>query len=145
MHEGIVGKASKARRLFESGKTIRIMIKIRDDLGGHLTDSGGIRKMLTKNDKEKLNTGFKHARRILKDAGATGIFKTWYLAAHPGGTVKLGEFVDSDLRVMKYENLYVCDCSVIPEPWGLPPTMTIVCLAKRLVKHLIAEDKKRNN
>ena len=130
-------------RLFESRKTIRIMIKIRDDLGGRLTDSGGIRKMLTANDREKLNTGFARAKEILKNAGATGIFKTWYLAAHPGGTVKLGESVDSDLRVMEYENLYACDCSVIPEPWGLPPTMTIVCLAKRLAKHLTEQEKKK--
>ena len=128
-------------RLFESKKTIRIMIKIRDDLGGRLTDSGGIRKMLTKNDRDKINTGFQRAEKILKNAGARGIFRTWYLAAHPGGTVKLGEFVDSDLIVMEYENLYVCDCSVIPEPWGLPPTMTIICLAKRLAKYLISKDK----
>ena len=92
--------------------------------------------MLTKNDREKLNKGYKRAKDILEKAGAKGIFKTWYLAAHPGGTVKLGEFVDSNLKVKGIENLYVCDCSVIPEPWGLPPTMTLVCLGKRLAAYL---------
>ena len=32
--------------------------------------------------------------------------------------------------------LYVCDASIIPETWGLPPSLTIMCLAKRLAGHL---------
>jgi choline dehydrogenase-like flavoprotein len=123
-------------RLFESKKTLRIMIKIRDDLSGNLTDAGGVRKKLTAEDKAKLKKGFDHAKKILENAGATGIYRTGYLAAHPGGTVKIGEFVDSDLKLINYNNLYVCDCSVIPEPWGLPPTLTLVCLGKKLAKHL---------
>ena len=115
------------------------MIKIKDDLAGRLTDGGGVRKKLTRNDKEKLMKGYEHAKKILQNAGATGIYKTWYLAAHPGGTVKIGEFLDSNLKVKNYENLYVCDCSVIPEPWGLPPVLTILCLGKRLAKHLITK------
>ncbi len=130
-------------RLFESNRTLRIMIKIRDDLSGRLTDRGGVRKMLTKNDRAKLMKGYAMAREILKKAGAKGIYKTWYLAAHPGGTVKIGELLDSDLRVRGYENLYVCDCSVIPEPWGLPPTMTIICLGRRLAKKLLGEGKEK--
>ena len=58
------------------------------------------------------------------------------LAAHPGGTVKVGELLDSDLKTKQYDNLYVCDCSVIPKPWGLPPTYTILALGKRLGKYL---------
>ncbi len=128
-------------RLFESRKTLRIMIKVRDDLAGHLTDSGGVRKALTEQDKAKLMKGYSIARDILEKAGAKGIFKTWYLAAHPGGTVKIGEFLDADLKVKNFDNLYVCDCSVIPEPWGLPPALTLVCLGKRLAKHLLVEGK----
>jgi choline dehydrogenase-like flavoprotein len=126
-------------RLFEHRKTLRIMIKVRDDLSGRLTDSGGVRKVLTDDDRHRLNRGFEMAKQILEKAGAKGIYKTWYLAAHPGGTVKIGEFIDSDLKVIGKENLYVCDCSVLPEPWGLPPTLTLICLAKRLAKHLLAE------
>ncbi len=129
-------QAQRFFRLFESRKTFRIMIKIRDDLGGRLTDSGGVRKKLTKGDMDKLMEGYGIAKKILKNMGATGIYKTWYLAAHPGGTVKVGEFVDSDLKVKNYDDLYVCDCSVIPEPWGLPPTMTLICLGKKLAKHI---------
>ena len=47
--------------------------------------------------------------------------------------------VDSNLRT-EYNNLYVCDCSVIPEPWGLPPTSTIIALGKRLAKYLLGEE-----
>ena len=128
-------------RLFEARKTLRIMIKARDDLAGRLTDSGGVRKGLTKNDRAKLMKGYERAKEILKKAGAKGIYKTWYLAAHPGGTVKIGQILDSDLRVKQFENLFVCDCSVIPEPWGLPPALTIICLGKRLAKHLMTGKK----
>lgn len=126
-------------RLFETGKTLRIMIKVKDDLAGHLTDSGGVRKILTDDDRAKLNKGYVMAKAILEKAGAKGIYRTLYMAAHPGGTVKLGEFVDSNLKMKNFENLYVCDCSVIPEPWGLPPALTLICLGKRLAKHLAGE------
>lgn len=122
-------------KIFDRRNTLQIMVKAKDTLGGRLTDRGGVRKNLDKNDKGKLLRGYERAAKILKNAGAKDIFKTWYLAAHPGGTVKIGEIVDSNLKT-EYENLYVCDCSVIPEAWGLPPTLTIIGLGKRLAKHL---------
>lgn len=122
-------------KIFDRKNTLQIMVKAKDTLGGRLTDRGGVRKNLDKNDKGKLLKGYERAAKILKNAGAKDIFKTWYLAAHPGGTVKIGEIVDSNLKT-EYENLYVCDCSVIPEAWGLPPTLTIIGLGKRLAKHL---------
>ena len=129
----------RPHRCFSHKNVVRIMVKVRDDLGGLLTDREGIRKRLTKADREKLRKGYEHARKILKHAGATGIHKTWILAAHPGGTVKIGELLDSDLQSKHYGHLYVCDCSVIPDAWGLPPTYTILCLSKRLSKHLIKD------
>jgi len=125
-------------QVFSRSRTLQIMVKARDELGGHLTDNGGVRKILDKNEKKKLLRGYERARVILQQAGAKDIFKTWYLAAHPGGTVKIGDLLDSDLKT-EYENLYVCDCSVIPESWGLPPTLTIVGLGKRLARHLAGE------
>jgi len=121
--------------MFSRRNTLQIMIKAKDNLGGELTDRGGIRKNLDKLDKQKLRRGYERAKKILQNAGGKNIFKTGYLAAHPGGTVKIGELVDSNLKT-EYENLYVCDCSVIPEAWGLPPTFTILGLGKRLAKHL---------
>ncbi len=115
--------------------TLMIMIKVKDTLGGRITRGGGVRKGLAAADKAKLKDGFGHARRILKNAGAKGIFSGWTVAAHPGGTVKIGELLDENLQTKK-ENLYVCDCAVIPEAWGLPPTLTLLALGKRLGRHL---------
>jgi choline dehydrogenase-like flavoprotein len=115
--------------------TLQIMVKAKDELGGRLTDRGGIRKILNKNEKQKLKRGFERAKRILKKAGARDIFKTQFIAAHPGGTAKVGDIVDSNLET-RYKNLFVCDCSVIPEAWGMPPTTTIIGLGKRLAKFL---------
>ena len=121
--------------LFPYKQRLSIMIKIRDQLGGRITERGGVRKQLGVSDKKKLLNGYERARQILSNAGATSIFKTWYTATHPGGTAKIGDIVDSNLQT-KINNLYVCDCSVIPEPWGLPPTLTLVSLGKRLAKHI---------
>jgi choline dehydrogenase-like flavoprotein len=127
----------KLAQLFKDKKTLKVMVKIRDDLAGKLDDSGNIVKALTRDDNHKLDSGYEVAVKILKRAGAKNIHKTAVAAAHPGGTAKIGEVVDSDLKT-EYDNLYVCDCSVIPEPWGLPPTATIICLGKRLGKHLLS-------
>jgi len=124
-------------RLPAHSRSLPIMVKIRDELGGHLTKQGGVRKNLGKIERKRLANGYQHARKILINAGAKNIYRTWYLAVHPGGTVKIGRAVDSNLMT-DIENLYVCDCSVIPEAWGLPPTLTLLALGKRLGKHLHA-------
>ena len=127
-------------KLFSRRNTLQIMVKAKDELGGKLTDKGGIRKVLGQNEKQTLSKGYERAKEILKNAGAKGIFKTGYLAAHPGGTVKVGQLVDSNLKT-EYENLYICDCSVIPEAWGLPPTSTIIAFGKRLAKYLLGKNR----
>lgn len=128
-------------RLLESRKTMRIMIKIRDELSGRIAGDRWVLKRLSPADREKLRKGAEMAKNILIHAGCRGVHATWKLAAHPGGTVRIGHILDADLKVRGYENLYVCDCAVIPEPWGLPPTLTIVCLGKRLAKYLLAGKK----
>lgn len=123
-------------RAFCRNDTLMIMIKIKDKLGGRITGSGGVRKSLKADDKAKLQDGYGHAKRILANAGAKNIFSGWTVAAHPGGTVKINDLLDADLKTPK-ENLYVCDCSVIPEAWGLPPTLTLLALGRRLGRHLV--------
>ena len=115
---------------------LSIMVKIKDDVGGRITRRGGCRKDLTPGDYKKLDDGWIHAKKILKNAGVKNPRKSMIFAAHPGGTVKVGEIVDTNLKA-GFDNLYVCDCSVIPEGWGLPPTLTILGLGKRLSKHLL--------
>lgn len=125
----------KAHRVFKKSDTMSVMVKVRDDLGGRITWKGGVRKGLADSDKQKLENGSEHAAKILKNAGATKVYQTTRIAAHPGGTVKINDMLDSDLKTEK-DNLYVCDCSVIPEAWGLPPTLTLAALGKRLANHI---------
>jgi choline dehydrogenase-like flavoprotein len=122
-------------RLPAHSRSLPIMIKAKDELGGHLTKRGGVRKRLSEIELGRLKSGYEKARQILLNAGARNIYKTWYLAVHPGGTVKIGEVVNSNLET-EIDNLFVCDCSVIPEAWGLPPSLTLIALGKRLGKHL---------
>jgi len=132
-------EALKLRQVFSYTNVLPIMIKIRDDLGGEISKRGWVNKQLGKNDRLRLDKGVLHARRILANAGATEISQSWIFAAHPGGTVKIGDQLDADLKT-QFDNLYVCDCSVIPQEMGLPPTWTILSLAKRLAGHLLAMD-----
>ncbi|OFW68292.1 MAG: glucose-methanol-choline oxidoreductase [Actinobacteria bacterium RBG_13_63_9] len=126
-------------KLFSHSRTLSIMIKAKDDLAGRVTDGGGVRKSLTKRDVQKLMKGYERAKEILKNAGAKDTYRSGYVASHPGGTVKVGDLLDSNLKT-EYDNLYVCDCTVIPEAWGLPPTLTLIGLGKRLAKHLAGEE-----
>jgi choline dehydrogenase-like flavoprotein len=123
------------QHMFSRSKTLQIMVKAKDELGGRLTDGETVIKILDKNEKKKLHNGYQRARQILKNAGAKNIYRTQYIAAHPGGAVKVGDLVDSNLMT-EYDNLFICDCSVIPEAWGMPPTTTIIALGKRLAKHI---------
>jgi choline dehydrogenase-like flavoprotein len=121
-------------RLFSRSNTLSIMIKIRDEIAGHV-EARRMRRIFGPSERQKLASGYRRAKGILLNAGARRIWKSRVVAAHPGGTVRIGEHVDAKLQT-EYEGLYVCDCSVIADPWGLPPTLTLLSLAKRLAKHL---------
>ena len=125
-------------RLHAQRHSLPIMIKARDELGGHLTKRGGVRKRLSEIERKRLLGGYEKARKILTNAGARNIYKTWYLAVHPGGTAKINDVLDSNLKT-EIDNLFICDCSVIPEAWGLPPSLTLIALGKRLGKHLTGQ------
>jgi choline dehydrogenase-like flavoprotein len=135
LHMAMSAQVVRFDRLLAHERTLQIMIKVRDELSGRLTGRGGIRKPLTREDRDRLQSGYERAREILSNAGAKHIFRSWYMAAHPGGTVKIGDLLDADLRT-EHEGLYVCDASVIPEAWGRPPTLTLLGLGKRLARHL---------
>jgi choline dehydrogenase-like flavoprotein len=128
-------RAGRLDRLTGHQKMAGVMIKISDNLGGKLTRFGLANKRLTESDRQHMKRGMDAARKILEHAGAYNIYSTGFTATHPGGTAKIGEVVDSNLKTA-YDNLYICDASVIPESWGLPPTLTVLALAKRLGKHL---------
>jgi choline dehydrogenase-like flavoprotein len=121
-------------RLLAHASSLPIMVKIRDEIAGRVS-ARKLRRVFGPPEREKLASGYRRASEILRHAGARRIFKSRVVAAHPGGTVRIGEHVDANLQT-EYEGLYVCDCSVIADPWGLPPVLTLISLAKRLAKHL---------
>ncbi|WP_229422858.1 GMC oxidoreductase [Pseudoduganella umbonata] len=73
----------------------------------------------------------------MRQAGAKHVFSSHHFAAHPGGTAAIGTVVDSKLQTGT-AGLFVCDAAVLPAPWGLPPTLTLLCLGRRLGRQLAA-------
>ena len=130
MYAAFAAQVGRVDRLFAHKRTLTMMVKIRDEIGGRVGPRWAD-KRLTESDRQKLDKGVEMARAILRQAGAHHVFQSWHFAAHPGGSVRIGEGVDANLQTST-PGLYVCDASVIPEPWGLPPTLTLLCLGKRL-------------
>jgi choline dehydrogenase-like flavoprotein len=134
MYQGFAAQVGRLDRLFAHRRTLSIMVKIRDEIGGGVGPRWAD-KRLQPADRRKLAAGVDMAREVLAACGARHVFKTWHFAAHPGGSVRIGHGVDRNLQTAT-ANLYVCDASVIPQAWGLPPTLTLLCLGKRLGAHL---------
>ena len=134
MYAAFAAQVGRVDRLFAHRRTLSMMVKIRDEIGGKVGPRWAD-KSLQPGDRQKLAHGVQLAKAILRKAGAHHIFKSWHFAAHPGGSVRIGDGVDADLQTAT-PGLYVCDASVIPEPWGLPPTLTLLCLGKRLGNRL---------
>ena len=134
MYQAFAAQVGRVDRLLAHASTLSIMVKIRDEIGGSVGPRW-VDKTLQQADRNKLAHGVGIARDILKACGATRIFKSLHFAAHPGGSVRIGDGVDSNLRTAA-AGLYVCDAAVIPQAWGLPPTLTLLCLGKRLGGHL---------
>jgi len=120
--------------------TIGIMTKVRDGLSGRVSPDGTVSKPITAEDRHKLDRGASMAEKILRGAGADprSIYTSPVGAAHPGGTVRIGQGVNTELET-PITNLYVCDTSIIPEPLGLPPVWTIIAFGKRLAHRLSSE------
>ena len=142
MYQGFAAQVGRFDRLGAHARTLSVMVKIRDQIGGEIGPHW-VNKSLNTSDKNKLNQGINLARHILESSGAKQIFKSWHFSAHPGGSVRIGEGVDSTLQT-NVDGLYVCDASVIPEAWGLAPSLTLLCLGKRLAKHICEIDMKSN-
>ncbi|WMW80061.1 GMC family oxidoreductase N-terminal domain-containing protein [Undibacterium cyanobacteriorum] len=134
MYQAFTAQVGRFDRLGAHARTLSMMVKIRDEIGGEVGPHW-VNKTLHVNDKKKLQQGVELARSILAQSGAKHVFKSWHFSAHPGGSVRIGEGVDSALET-SIKDLYVCDASVIPEAWGLAPSVTLLCLGKRLAQHL---------
>ena len=116
---------------------LSIMVKTPDECRGYIDDGGEVYKTNTIQDIRYLAEGVATAGFILEKAGVdpNTIGSTVYRGAHPGGTAKIGEIVDSNLET-EISNLFVCDASVLPISPGKPPILTILALSKRLADYL---------
>jgi choline dehydrogenase-like flavoprotein len=120
-----------------------IMTKIKDRLNGSVGPDGQVSKPIEEEEKRLFAHGSEIATRILTRAGCdpSSIFSTPPMGSNPSGTVRIGNLVDTDLRT-EVPGLYVCDTSVLPEPDGLPPVLTIIALGKRLVAEQLANGRR---
>ena len=116
---------------------LSIMVKTEDECKGYVTDDGDVVKINTITDIRYLAEGAATAGFVLEKAGVDPktIGSTVYRGAHPGGTAKIGEIVDSNLET-EIKNFFVCDASVLPISPGKPPILTILALSKRLADYL---------
>ena len=131
-------QALRPLRSFSWHNHLGIMVKAADHCSGRLLP--GPRKIFSGEERARLQHGAGIAEQILRNAGAERIFCSQLTSAHPGGAVQIGQQVDRDLQT-SVKNLYVCDGSILPAPWGLPPTLTIICLALRLAQRLLGRNR----
>jgi choline dehydrogenase-like flavoprotein len=121
------------------GRTIGVMIKLKDEISGEVDARGVISKGLTAADHLRLSQAERVAGRILERAGCDPktIFTTPLRGTHPSASVRIGEMLSTELET-EIQGLYVCDASVFPEALARPTVLTIISLAKRLAERLTA-------
>ena len=134
-HRMFALQAGRPDHLFSHRHTLTIMVKIPDEPGGRIGDNGRPWRRFGDVERRRMAAGVAHARELALAAGARRVFQAPWTAAHPGGTVPLGKLVDADLET-RWRGLHVCDASVLPGAWGLPPTLTLLTLARYLAERL---------
>jgi choline dehydrogenase-like flavoprotein len=119
---------------------LSIMVKIEDEPIGEVT-LNGIVKTISRKDSVLLERGKGEAIELLAEAGVhkDTIVSVHPRGAHPGGTCS--KIVRSPLEAStEIESLYISDASIMPGPFGLPPMLTVIALAKRLSSVLLSRE-----
>ena len=121
------------------GRTLGVMIKLKDDVRGDARVGQPLAKPLREGEQRRLAHAEQTATAILRRAGADAdtIFATPIRGTHPCATVRVGEMLDGDLQTAA-RGLYVCDASVFPQALARPTVLTIIALGKRLAARLTA-------
>jgi choline dehydrogenase-like flavoprotein len=130
LYRAFAVQAGQVGKAFAHARALTLMLKVPDAAGGRIGPRW-VDKPLAAADRAAFRHGEDIARDLLGTAGARGIFASRPFAAHPGGACPIGDVVDERLET-SVRGLYVSDASVLPAPWGLPPTMTLLCLGRRL-------------
>ena len=120
------------------GRTLGVMIKLKDEVSGRIDEHGRIRKGLTPADRERMGRAEAVAADVLRRAGCdpATIFTTPLRGTHPSATARIGAVVDRGLET-DVRGLFVCDASVFPEALARPTVLTILSLARRLARALL--------
>lgn len=128
-------RSGRLIRAFSHSRSVGVGVMVRDEAGGGIQEDGRYFKQLKQEDLRKLEKGEQMARQIIANAGGKNVFKTPLSAARVGGVIRVNEHLDAKLQT-EYENLHVCDGSVIPGDLKISPTLPLVCLGKYLAGHL---------
>jgi choline dehydrogenase-like flavoprotein len=117
------------------GDLLSLMIKIEDEPSGEVAIDN-VYKTNTKKDVELLDRGRNEAADLLRGSGVEEgtIVSTFFRGAHPGGTC--AEAVDRGFET-EVQGLRIADASIIEGPFGLPPMLTVVAMAKKLSVELL--------
>ena len=128
----------RVRDLRSYRRMLGLMVKIGDEREGFVTVDERVSKPMSARDRYRLNRGAAISREILIEAGCApdSVIVGPVRGAHPGGTARIGEVVDTDLRT-RIPGLYACDASVLPEALDRPVVLTAIGLGKRLADHLL--------
>jgi choline dehydrogenase-like flavoprotein len=122
-------------RAWQHSRSIALGVMVNDSQDGVLREDGRYHKQLTAEDLAKVEKGVQMARRIIGNAGGTHIIQSRVGAGHLSGTVRLREHVDENLQT-EFDDLHVCDGSLIPAGMKVSPTLPLICLGKYLAARL---------
>jgi hypothetical protein len=124
----------KWKHIFAHPTTLSVGVLMSDSMGGAIGKDGRYSKQLSAVQLDKLKSAEDVAIKILKHAGATGIFSTKLSAGIPGGALRINEHLDQDMQTA-IGDLYVCDHSLVSDE-KITPTLPLISLGRRLAKHL---------
>jgi hypothetical protein len=132
------GALEVPKALINYNNVYAMMIKVRDSLDGMANIDDSFSKPIDYHVMKTLNKSTAICQEILAKAGCRWkeMTNTCVIAAHPGGTMRIGNLLDKDCQT-QIKDCYCMDTSIIPEPWGLPPVVTLVGMAKRLSKKIL--------
>jgi hypothetical protein len=104
----------KWKHLFAHSRTLSVGVLMSDGMGGEMQAGGRYHKQLSAEQMAGLKSAEQVAIRILKNAGAEGIFSTKLAAGIPGGALRVNEHLDQDLQT-QIRDLFVCDHTLIAD------------------------------
>jgi choline dehydrogenase-like flavoprotein len=116
-----------------------MMIKLADSAIGSISGKK-VSKELSVADQAKLAEGIELCTEIFRRLGAPRerIFLGTINSGHPGGMLPLtAAEKESFHHPALPPNLYIADTTLLPGPFGMPPILTTMALAKRVAKILI--------